>query len=252
MEPKKFFKLTRGTPVGKGANFNYWYSGALGTVGENLGWTEEEMWAGTERYRERFWKAEEWRVGVCDEITKNGFVTLPDGHRRQRFEATSEWWLAMQRKFAQINASPTMGNFAELFMKATQTRARNQAVNAMIQGSCAGMAKQAIIKIRETADPRFYRFMMPIHDELVFSVHKDYVLEFIVLMKAAMNHQPTFVKNLPLHCTVAVGKTFGVKDQIELDEAEPIEGVIPESYAGKPLPENIVQEVVNYVMESKR
>jgi len=93
--------------------------------------------------------------------------------------------------------------------------------------------------------------MMPIHDELVFSVHKDYVLEFIVLMKAAMNTQPTFVKNLPLHCTVAVGKTFGVKDQIELDEAEPIEGVIPESYAGKPLPENIVQEVVNYVMESK-
>ena len=252
MDPKSFFKLTRGTPVGKGANFNYWYSGALGTVGENLGWTEEEMWAGTERYRQRFWKAEEWRVGVCDEISKKGFVTLPDGHRRQRFEATAEWWLAMQRKFAQISANPAVGNFAELFMKATQTRARNQAVNAMIQGSCAGMAKQAILKIRETADPRFYRFMMPIHDELVFSVHKDYVLEFIVLMKAAMNNQPTFVKNLPLHCTVALGKTFGVKDQIELDEASPIEGVIPAEYDGKPLPENIVQEVVNYVMESKR
>ena len=250
--PQQYFKYTRGTPVGKGANFNYWYSGALGTVGENLGWTTDEMWAGVDRYRNRFWKAEEWRVGVCDDITKYGFVTLPDGHRRERFEATAEWWLAMQRKFAQQSANSAVMQFAELFMKSMQTRARNQAVNAMIQGSCAGMAKQAILRIRETADPRFYRFMMPIHDELVFSVHKDYVLEFMKLMKEAMNNQPTFVKSLPLHCTVAIGKTFGVKDQIELDEANPIEGVIPQEYEGKPLPDNIVQEVINYVMESKR
>lgn len=250
--PKEYYNYCRGTPVGKGANFNYWYSGALGTVGENLGWTTEEMWAGVDRYRNRFPEAEEWRVKVCDDITRYGFVELPDGHRRERFEATADWWLAMQRKFAQQGGGHAMMAFAELFMKGMQTRARNQAVNAMIQGSCAGMAKQAILRIRATADPRFYRFMMPIHDELVFSVHKDYVLEFIVLMKAAMNHQPTFVTTLPLHCTVAIGKTFGVKDQIELDEANPIEGVIPVEYAGKPLPDNIVQNVINYVMESKR
>lgn len=251
MTPKDFFKLTRGTPVGKGANFNYWYSGALGTVGENLGWTTEEMWAGVDRYRNRFSVAEEWRVAQCDHISKYGFVELPDGHRRERFEATSQWWVAMQRKFMAQGGGTTMENFSELFMKMAQTRARNQAVNAMIQGSCAGMAKQAILRIRETADPRFYRFMMPIHDELLFSVHKDYVLEFIVLMKAAMNNQPTFVKNLPLHCTVAIGKTFGVKDQIELDEANPIEGVIPQEYEGLPLPDSIVQKVVDYIMESK-
>lgn len=66
-----------------------------------------------------------------------------------------------------------------------------------------------------------------------------------------MNNQPTFVQNLPLHCTVALGKTFGVKDQIELDEANPIEGVIPQEYSGLPLPDNIIQDVVNYVMESR-
>jgi DNA polymerase I-like protein with 3'-5' exonuclease and polymerase domains len=250
-EPKDYFKYTRGTPVGKGANFNYWYSGALGTVAENLGWTTEEMWAGVERYRERFWKAEEWRVGVCDSISKYGYIELPDGHRRERFEATAEWWLAMQRKFAQQGGGSAVMNFGELFMKGMQTRARNQAVNAMIQGSCAGMAKQAILAINAEADHRFFRFMMPIHDELVFSVHKDYVLEFITIMRRCMNNQTTFVKTLPLHCTVAIGKTFGVKDQIELDEANPIEGVIPEEYAGQPLPENIVQNVINYVMESK-
>jgi DNA polymerase I-like protein with 3'-5' exonuclease and polymerase domains len=250
-EPKDFFKYTRGTPVGKGANFNYWYSGALGTVAENLGWTTEEMWAGVERYRDRFWKDEEWRVDVCDTISKRGYIELPDGHRRERFEATSQWWVAMSRKFAQQGGGQAMEKFANLFMRGMQTRARNQAVNAMIQGSCAGMAKQAILAINEQADHRFFRFMMPIHDELVFSVHKDYVLEFIQIMKRCMNNLPMFVKTLPLHCTVAIGKTFGVKDQIELDEANPIEGVIPEKYAGQPLPENIVQDVINYIMESK-
>ena len=249
--PKDFFKYTRGTPVGKGANFNYWYSGALGTVGENLGWTSEEMWAGVDRYRNRFPEAEEWRVGICDFISKYGYIELPDGHRRERFEATSQWWVAMQRKFAQQGGGVALEGFSELFMKGMQTRARNQAVNAMIQGSCAGMAKQAILAINRRADHRFFRFMMPIHDELVFSVHKDYVLEFIEIMRTAMNDQPTFVKNLPLHCTVAIGKTFGVNDQIELDEADPIEGVIPEKYAGLPLPQEIVQDVIDYVMESK-
>jgi hypothetical protein len=157
----------------------------------------------------------------------------------------------MQRKFAQQGGGSAVMNFGELFMKGMQTRARNQAVNAMIQGSCAGMAKQAILAINAEADHRFFRFMMPIHDELVFSVHKDYVLEFITIMRRCMNNQTTFVKTLPLHCTVAIGKTFGVKDQIELDEANPIEGVIPEEYAGQPLPENIIQNVINYVMESK-
>lgn len=249
--PKDFYKYTRGTPVGKGANFNYWYSGALGTVGENLGWTQEEMWDGTQRYRDRFAVAEEWRVGVCDHVEQYGYIELPDGQRRERYEATSAWWLAMQRKFAAQGGGRAMEQFGELFMKKMQTRARNQAVNAMIQGSCAGMAKQAIIKIHQIADRRFFRFMMPIHDELVFSVHKDYVLDFIPLMKQAMNQQPTYVKNLPLHCTVALGKTFGVNDQIELDEASYIEGVIPKEFEDKPLPDHIIQNVINYVMESR-
>ena len=91
--------------------------------------------------------------------------------------------------------------------------------------------------------------MMPIHDELVLSVHREYVLEFISLLRTAMNTQPTFVKTLPLHCTISIGKTFGVKDQIELDEANPIEGVIPEEYDDKPLPDHIIQEVIRYIKD---
>jgi DNA polymerase I-like protein with 3'-5' exonuclease and polymerase domains len=250
MTPQKYFKYIR-TEIGKGANFNYWYSGALGNVGDRLKWSTDEMWLGVDRYRDRFSVAEEWRVNLCEQVARYGYIELPDGQRRERFEATPAWWLHMQRKFAAQGGGRAMENFSELFMKGMQSRAKNQAVNAMIQGSCAGMAKQAILRIRETADMRYVRFMMPIHDELVFSVHKDYILEFIPILKAAMNQQPTYVKTLPLHCTVAIGKTFGVKDQIELDEASPIEGVIPEEYEGKPLSEHIIQRVIDHIMESR-
>lgn len=250
LTPAKYFKKMR-TDVGKGGNFNYWYSGALGTVGERLGWTSEEMWHGVDLFRNRFSVAEDWRVDQCRTVERLGYVELPDGLRRERFEATNAWWLAMKRKLLAQGGGKAMDMFSDLFLKGMHTRAMNQAVNAKIQGSCAGMAKQAIIKVSQTADPRFSRFMMPIHDELVFSVHKDYVLEFIPILKKAMNEQPTYVKNLPLHCTVAIGKTFGVKDQIELDEARPIPGVIPDEYEDKPLPDEIVQKVINYIMETQ-
>jgi len=248
LTPPDYVKFMR-TEIGKGANFNYWYSGALGTVGERLGWSADTMWAAVERYRERFAQAEEWRVKLIAEGAKNGYVTLPDGHRRERYEATDWWATNMRRKFAALSAAPAMTKFGDLFIKRFRTRAGNQIVNTMIQGSCAGMAKRAILAILATADPRYFRFMMPIHDELVFSVHKDYVLEFIPLLKAAMNTQPVFVRNLPLHCTVSLGKTFGVKSQIELDEAPFIEGVIPKEFQGQPLPDNLIAEVVRYVME---
>lgn len=251
LSPPEYVKFMR-TEIGKGANFNYWYSGALGTVGDRLGWTTEQMWDAVDRYRNRFDVAEEWRVKLIAEGQRNGYVTLPDGHRRERYEATGLWAKNMARKFASINASPAMIKFGDLFIKKATTRAGNQIVNTMIQGSCAGMAKRAILAINATADHSKFRFMMPIHDELVFSVHKDYVLEFIPLLKAAMNTQPVFVRNLPLHCTVSIGETFGVGSQIELDEAPFIEGVIPAELKGQVLPDKYIAEVVRYIMENKQ
>jgi hypothetical protein len=245
LAPDKFVKWAR-TEIGKGANFNYWYSGALGTVGERLGWTTEQMWDAVSRYRDRFAVAEEWRIKLIQEAQQKGFITLPDGHRRERYEATQAWANNMRRKFASVSAQAAMLKFGDFFIRRMQTRAGNQAVNTMIQGSCAGMAKRAILAIERDADRRF---MMPIHDELVFSVHKDYVLDFMPLLKKAMNTQPVFVRNLPLHCTVSLGRTFGVEDQIELDEAPFIEGVIPPEYVGKVLPDNLIAEVVRYVTE---
>jgi len=140
LSPKKWASFMR-TEIGKGANFNYWYSGALATVAEKMGFTSDQMWAAGDRYRERFSVAEAWRLGVIEDVKRDGFVTLPDGHRRVRFEATNDWYIAMRRKFADISADPAMMAFADLSMTAIQRRAKNQAVNTMIQGMCARLAK---------------------------------------------------------------------------------------------------------------
>lgn len=261
LDPKAFFKHARGTPVGKGANFNYWYSGSLSTVGGNLGWTSDEMWEAVERYRARFPLAEKWRIETQEEAAAYGYVTLPDGHRRTRYEATPAWAGAMRHKFAEIDASQSMINFAELAIKRIRSRARNQAVNAKIQGSCATLAKQSILAlrvlVREAGIADKVRFMMPIHDELVFSVHRDVVMTFIPLLRQAMSNHPNVVKTLPLDCTVAIGRTFRPYDgtafsQFELDECSAeIEGVVSKDLLGKKLPDDIVARVVNYIADAK-
>jgi hypothetical protein len=99
------------------------------------------------------------------------------------------------------------------------------------------------------------RFMLPIHDELLFSVHRDYVADFIPILRNGMCNHPDIVRTLPLHCNVAVGRTFKPFDkdrpaysQIELDEVTPIEGVISEEFEGKPLPEELIPGLIDWMM----
>ncbi len=282
MAPAKWVKFMR-TEIGKGSNFNYWYSGALSTIAEKLGWDSTTHWAAVDRYRERFAVAEQWRLDLIAEGIRNGFVTLPDGHRRVRIEATDRWFTTMRRKFADVCPDPAMLAFADLALPRIQTRAKNQFVNSVVQGSCATLAKRSILNIRKAVNTdgvRFVeqfgdaerrtamemvrvrnknqglaRFMMPIHDELLFSVHRDYVPEFIPILRQGMCHHPDVIRTLPLHCNVAVGRTFKPYDaerpafsQIEFDEAPVIPGVIGEEFDGKPLPADMIPGIIDWMM----
>lgn len=262
LAPDEFFKWARGTPVGKGINFSYWYSGALSSVAKNLGWTDDEHWEAVDKYRARFPEAEAWRVGVQEEAMLGGYIVLPDGHRRTRFEVTREWKLEMERKFHELSATPAMLAYADLAIRRIQGRARNQVVNALIQGSCATLAKRSVLNLKKLcADAglewgREYRLMMPIHDELVWSVHKDAVMTFLPLLRQAMTEHPDIVKTLPLHCTAAIGRTFRPFDkknpaskfhQIELDEAFVIPDIIPKELEGTVLTDEKIKELLEWM-----
>ena len=256
-DPKSLpnFKDLR-TKIGKGANFNYWYSGALNTVGETMGWSADKMWEMTDRYRQSFPQAEEWRVGLIAEARDKGYITLPDGHRRTKFEATYEWQGLWRQRWA-TNDSAGMINFGKLFVSKITNRAGNQMVNSMIQGSCATLAKRSILRIRKQIQDMKLRarFMIPIHDELVFSVHKDDVVEFLRMARHEMCHHPDIIKNLAVDATASVGLTFepwhpekAPFGQIELDEAPAILGFTKDSK----LNEEETRMVVDYLFEQRK
>jgi DNA polymerase I-like protein with 3'-5' exonuclease and polymerase domains len=237
------------TRIGKGANFNYWYSGALNTVGENMGWSSDKMWEMTEKYRETFEVAEQWRVDLISEARDKGYITLPDGHRRTKFEATYEWQRLWRDRFESTN-NPGITNFGNLFVRKISNRAANQIVNSMIQGSCATLAKRSILAIRRLHNQFRFRFMIPIHDELVFSVHRDDVVEFIKAAKHAMCHHPDIIHNLCVDATASMGRTFepyhpdrAPKGQIELDEAPTILGFEKD----QKLVDHEIEKVIHYL-----
>lgn len=253
MEPAKAKSYWR-TEVGKGSNFNYWYSGALSTVGERLGWTPDQMWEATEKYRQRFAVAEQWRVDTIDFVKRKGYVQLPDGHRRERFEATEMWVQAMRAKFANyLNHEGTNTMYGQV-LKSIQRRAANQAVNTMIQGTCAAMMKRTMVRMhKEARSTGWFRLVAPIHDELVASVKKRHLEKYIERSKEIMCDHPDLFKTLPLHCTVSMGRTFQPFDakkapygQIELDECPSVDW-LPEEYWGKALPLNEIGRVLEYL-----
>jgi len=226
LDPAKAKKFWR-TEIGKGSNFNYWYSGALSTVGEKLGWTSEQMWKATEKYRERFAVAEAWRKKVIEDATWTGYTMLPDGHRRSRWEITYDWTNITHRMLEAYNA-PGLKNFAPTLIKNLKSRAGNQLVNAKIQGSCATLAKRSSISINKEIKSAGYDalFKMPIHDELLFSVNRREVKDFLPMAKKIMCTHPEIVKDLVIDASASIGLTFEPFDprkapvgQIEIDEA---------------------------------
>lgn len=254
MTARAFYKYAR-TKAGKVANFNYWYSGALASVGEQLGWTSDQMWAATEAYRNRFGVGEHWRTGLQDEVSRFGFVTLPDHHRRVRFEATNAWYTLMEGKFNAIGEA--FANFAKCVLPDIQRRARNQAVNAMIQGTSATLAKRSIIRMDQLLGDHKARFVQPIHDELVYNVNKHHIVPFIKDLKSVMRDHKDIVSDLVLDCTAAIGLNFRPFDteknpigQFELDEANRCE-FLPQDRWDKKLTDEETKLVVDQLFKTR-
>ena len=260
LKPSDFRKWAR-TELGKGANFSYAFSGALSTLAEKLGWTDEQHWAKVDAYRSKFPIFEEWRITLIQTIQRQGYVELPDGHRRFRLEATSLWRQIMYDKFVNTYNTNGVKNFFQKFARLTQTRANNQAVNSMVQGTAACLTKRSMKRLIEEIKARGWtdrecRVMLPIHDEIVCSVHKDLVLEFNQLIRKVMKEHSWLFKKVILNSTVSIGRTFepfnkdkAPKGQIEIDEAPKNVTFIPEEKWDKALNDNEILKVVDYLFD---
>lgn len=256
MKPKDAYKYWRGTPAGKGANFNYWYSGWLATIGESFGWSMQQTATATEKYRDRFSVAEAWRVEQINHGKIHGFVQLPDGHRRYRFEALGHWPVFWEAKWQPEDRG--FKHVVENMGRQIHRRAGNQLVNSLVQGTCSTIAKRSVIRIIKEMRARGWtnregRFMIPIHDELVFSIHHSLVPEFITMARGIMIDHPELFKLCKLDATPAVGVTFEPFErkkakfgQMEVFEAPPLDW-IPEAEHFKKMSADTLNATVQYL-----
>lgn len=267
LAPEKAFGFWR-TEVGKGANFNYWYSGALNTVGERMGWSSDTMWKATEAYRDRFPVAERWRTDLIDQVRRDGYITLPDGHTRVRFEATELWKELFISKFQLDN-----GAVDELAAKYNQVwaymagkiqrRAWNQSVNAYIQGSCATIAKRSVIRIEQKKKElgltdREIRFLTPIHDELVYSVHKSVAVQGVHLIRDTMIDHPDLFQKCALDASPSMGLHFQPHHstkvplgQVELFESPDFDFVDSSRWGGR-MTDDEIQATMEHLFETRK
>jgi 5'-3' exonuclease len=90
-----------------------------------------------------------------------------------------------------------------------RARAERQVANFRIQGSAGEMTKMAMARVWASGILFRFRafFYFPVHDELVFCVHKDDVAAFVVEVHALMV-APYAEMKIPIESDICIGRTF--------------------------------------------
>lgn len=115
-------------------------------------------------------------------------------------------------------------------------RGERQASNYAIQGSGGEMAKLAMASMWRSGifTGRFdARWMFPVHDEVVFSVHKNQAHEVIEIAHACMIQQYADM-TVPLESEIAIGRDFGRMDVVGTEpNAERTKEIIDKLFEGE-------------------
>lgn len=133
-----------------------------------------------------FPRFEVWKDEVKDEVSRMGYVCTPMGARRHLRDAilSDEWGAA--------------------------DKALRQGPNFKIQGGSAEQTKLAMARLWRSGI--LFRldmvFFAPIHDELVFSVHRDHAVECLKTVNWCMT-QPYGGLAVPFIGSISLGPTFG-------------------------------------------
>lgn len=131
-----------------------------------------------------FPRVDEWKDEVRSEVEAKGYATTKMGARRHLHRL--------------------------LMDPITASKAGRQGPNFNIQGSGAEMTKLAMGKVWDSSVCYDYdcRFYAPVHDELVFSAHKDQALDVIRIVHECMTGQYADMV-VPVMSSISLGPNFG-------------------------------------------
>ena len=147
-------------------------------------------------------------------------------------------------------------NFAREAMRRIQRRSYNQAVNFSIQGLCAALAKQTILRViqRLKDEGLSSRFMLLVHDEILVSSKRSEAAKTCDIIYEEMIKDTPLLPNVSLDSSVAVGYTFQPFDresapfgQIELMEMNKDVPCIHPERIGEKATEQEREDIIKYL-----
>lgn len=182
----------------KTVNFASQYDAMAPKIAQELLTDEETAQSFLDAKDKAFPRINEWKDEVREQAERDGYVTTRMGarrHLRSLLMSDNKWEAA---------------------------KAGRQGPNFKIQGSGAEQTKLAIASMwkRKLFTGKYRaRFYAPIHDEVVFSVHKDDAAELVRQVHECMT-QPYGGKKIPIVSSISLGPNFG--KQIECgDQFDP-------------------------------
>ena len=193
--------------LGKKVAFTTEYGAQAPKLAETLIVSEEEAQGFIDAKEATFPQARAWKTSVEEEAKSKGHVRTKLGAVRHLADA-----LMSDDRYEASKAS-------------------RQAVNFCVQSSSAEMIKKAIgamwrLGLRFKYD---CRFLFPVHDEVVWSVSKKHLAQFLEEAHACMV-QPYADMKIPIESSIAFGPNFGPEWQMEIGSV-PSEEAIAVGYA---------------------
>jgi DNA polymerase I-like protein with 3'-5' exonuclease and polymerase domains/5'-3' exonuclease len=176
----------------KTVNFAAQYGAMAEKIAETMMCEVDVAQAFLDARSEAFPGVQVWTDKVIALAHEKGFAETMMGARRHLREA-----LGSDNQWDRMSAERQVGNF-------------------WIQGSAAEMSKLAMCRVWNSGivtgkyDAVFY---CPIHDELVFSVHRNHAVAFIVEAHACMVAQYSTM-TIPLESSIAIGRTFACEIEV--------------------------------------
>lgn len=176
--------------IAKPVNFGGMYNIQAKKLSYQLIDTEENCQTYLDAKQAAFPGYEKWQESVRKYIAEHGYVTTLMGARRHLAESVFS------------------GDGFE------RSRAERQGPNFCIQGSCGEQTRLAMGRVwrARTFDRYNARWYFPVHDETVFSVHKDDAIAVIKEVHLAMS-QKYATQDLPAVASISLGLNW--REQIE-------------------------------------
>ncbi|NLY29004.1 MAG: DNA polymerase I [Firmicutes bacterium] len=168
----------------KAINFGIVYGISSFGLSKGTGLPVQEAQAYIDRYFEKYTGVKEYLDRTVEEAREHGYVTTLFNRRRYLPDIRSRRW--------------ALRSFAE-----------RAAMNAPIQGSAADIIKKAMIAVEQriAASKLRAEMLLQVHDELVFEVHMEDLLEAAHLIKETMEGIVTL--DVPLLVEVQSGRNWG-------------------------------------------